>query len=77
MRGSLLLNRFVKKIIKDGSGNTVKAKAVILAMGSAYREIGLENEKRVGNVPYVPQKGLEGQTPYSMPNHASLKYTYE
>ena len=38
---------------------------------------GLENEKRVGNVPYVPQKGLEGQTPYSMPNHASLKYTYE
>ncbi len=38
---------------------------------------GLENEKRVGNVPYVPQKGIEGQTPYSMPNHASLKYTYE
>jgi thioredoxin reductase (NADPH) len=35
------------KIIKDGSGNTVKAKAVILAMGSAYREIGLENEKRL------------------------------
>jgi hypothetical protein len=36
---------------------------------------GLENEKRVGNVPYVPQKGLEGQTPWSMKNHASLKYT--
>ncbi len=35
------------KIVKDGSGNTVKAKAVILAMGSAYREIGLENEKRL------------------------------
>jgi len=35
------------KIIKDGSGNAVKAKAVILAMGSAYREIGLENEKRL------------------------------
>jgi thioredoxin reductase (NADPH) len=35
------------KIIKDGSGNTVQAKAVILAMGSAYREIGLENEKRL------------------------------
>jgi thioredoxin reductase (NADPH) len=35
------------KIIKDGSGNTVKAKSVILAMGSAYREIGLENEKRL------------------------------
>ncbi len=35
------------KILKDGSGNTVKAKAVILATGSAYREIGLENEKRL------------------------------
>ncbi|NCX17599.1 MAG: thioredoxin-disulfide reductase [Acidimicrobiia bacterium] len=35
------------KVIKDGSGNTVHAKAVILAMGSAYREIGLENEKRL------------------------------
>jgi len=35
------------KILEDGSGNTVKAKAVILAMGSAYREIGLTNEKRL------------------------------
>ena len=35
------------KILKDGSGNTVKAKSVILAMGSAYREIGLINEKRL------------------------------
>jgi thioredoxin reductase (NADPH) len=35
------------KVLKDGSGNTVKAKAVILAMGSAYREIGLVNEKRL------------------------------
>ena len=35
------------KIIKDGSGNTVETKAVILAMGSAYKEIGLENEKRL------------------------------
>lgn len=35
------------KIITDGSGNVVKAKSVILAMGSAYREIGLENEKRL------------------------------
>lgn len=35
------------KILVDGSGNTVKAKAVILAMGSAYREIGLDNEKRL------------------------------
>jgi len=38
---------------------------------------GLENDKRVGNVPYVPQKGIEGQTPWSMENHASLKYTFE
>ena len=35
------------KTLKDGSGNTIKAKSVILAMGSAYREIGLENEKRL------------------------------
>ena len=35
------------KVLKDGSGNTVNAKSVILAMGSAYREIGLENEKRL------------------------------
>jgi len=35
------------KVLKDGSGNTIKTKSVILAMGSAYREIGLENEKRL------------------------------
>ena len=35
------------KTLKDGSGNVIKAKAVILATGSAYREIGLENEKRL------------------------------
>ena len=35
------------KILKDGSGNTVKVKSVILATGSAYREIGLVNEKRL------------------------------
>ena len=35
------------KILKDGSGNTVKAKSVILAMGSAYKEIGLANEQRL------------------------------
>ena len=35
------------KTLVDGSGNTIKAKSVILAMGSAYREIGLENEKRL------------------------------
>lgn len=35
------------KVLKDGSGNEIHAKAVILATGSAYREIGLENEKRL------------------------------
>ena len=35
------------KEITDGSGNTVKSKSVILAMGSAYKEIGLPNEKRL------------------------------
>jgi len=35
------------KTLKDGSGNTIKSKAVILAMGSAYKEIGLVNEKRL------------------------------
>jgi len=36
----------VKEVV-DGSGNNVKAKAIILAMGSAYKEIGLPNEKRL------------------------------
>jgi thioredoxin reductase (NADPH) len=35
------------KTIKDGSGNTLQAKAVILATGSAYKEIGLTNVKRL------------------------------
>ena len=35
------------KTLKDGSGNTIRAKSVILATGSAYREIGLVNEKRL------------------------------
>lgn len=35
------------KVLKDGSGRTIRSKAVILAMGSAYREIGLPNEKRL------------------------------
>ncbi len=36
-----------EKVLKDGTGNVIKAKSVILAMGSAYKEIGLENEKRL------------------------------
>jgi thioredoxin reductase (NADPH) len=35
------------KVLKDGSGNTLQAKSVILATGSAYKEIGLVNEKRL------------------------------
>jgi thioredoxin reductase (NADPH) len=35
------------KELTDGTGNIVKAKSVILAMGSAYKEIGLPNEKRL------------------------------
>ena len=35
------------KVLVYGSGNTVKAKSVILATGSAYKEIGLTNEKRL------------------------------
>jgi thioredoxin reductase (NADPH) len=35
------------KSVVDGSGTTHQARAVILAMGSAYRELGLPNEKRL------------------------------
>ena len=35
------------KVLKDGSGNVIQARSVILATGSAYKEIGLPNEKRL------------------------------
>jgi thioredoxin reductase (NADPH) len=35
------------KVVRDGSGNVYRARAIILAMGSGYRELGLENEKRL------------------------------
>lgn len=35
------------KTVTDGSGKTYQAKAIILAMGSAYRELGIPNEKRL------------------------------
>lgn len=35
------------KTVTDGSGNTHSAHSVVLAMGSGYRELGLENEKRL------------------------------
>ena len=43
---SMQLRGDVKQIV-DGSGNTVYAKSIILAMGSAYRELGLPDEKRL------------------------------
>jgi thioredoxin reductase (NADPH) len=35
------------KTVVDAEGNTYRAQAVILAMGSAYRELGLPDEKRL------------------------------
>ncbi|MBW3084162.1 Thioredoxin reductase [Austwickia sp. TVS 96-490-7B] len=35
------------KVVTDGAGVEHRAHAVILAMGSAYRELGLEDEKRL------------------------------
>ena len=36
---------------------------------------GLENDKRVGNNPFVPQKGAEGVAPINTPTRGSLKYS--
>jgi thioredoxin reductase (NADPH) len=35
------------KVVRDGSGREYRSRAVILAMGSRYRELGLANEKRL------------------------------
>src|SRR5699024_5084917 len=35
------------KTVTDGSGDVHRARTVILAMGSAYRELGLPEEKRL------------------------------
>ncbi len=35
------------KTVRDGEGNEYRSRAVILAMGSAYRELGLPDEKRL------------------------------
>jgi thioredoxin reductase (NADPH) len=35
------------KVVTDGSGNQHAARAVIIASGSGYRELGLPNEKRL------------------------------
>ena len=43
---SMKLESDVKELV-DGAGNTIRAKSVILAMGSAYKELGLTNEKRL------------------------------
>lgn len=36
---------------------------------------GLENDKRVGNVPYVKPKGIEAIAPINRPGRGSLKYS--
>ena len=36
---------------------------------------GLNNDKRVGNNPFVPQKGIEGTAPIDRPGRGSLKYS--
>ena len=43
---SMKLDSDIKELV-DGAGNTIRAKSVILAMGSAYKELGLTNEKRL------------------------------
>lgn len=35
------------KVVKDSAGTEYRARTVILAMGSSYRELGLPNEKRL------------------------------
>jgi thioredoxin reductase (NADPH) len=35
------------KYVTDGAGNSLKARSVILAMGSAFRELGVPGEKRL------------------------------
>lgn len=37
----------ISKTVTDGSGNTYSSKAVILAMGSAFRELGVPGEKQL------------------------------
>ena len=43
---SMKLDGSIKELV-DGAGNIIRAKAVVLAMGSAYKELGLTNEKRL------------------------------
>jgi thioredoxin reductase (NADPH) len=35
------------KYVRDGAGREYRARTIILAMGSGYRELGLDNEKRL------------------------------
>lgn len=35
------------KFVRDGTGREYHARSIILAMGSGYRELGLDNEKRL------------------------------
>jgi hypothetical protein len=44
------------------------------ANGRILPNDGLKNDKRVGNVPFVPQKGKEGIAPINTPTRGSIKY---
>jgi hypothetical protein len=43
--------------------------------GKVLPNKGLENDVRVGNVPYVEKKGIEGIAPINRPGRGSLKYS--
>ena len=45
------------------------------ANGKFMPNDGLKNDKRVGNVPYVKQKGKEAVKPIDTPSRGSLKYS--
>jgi hypothetical protein len=44
------------------------------ANGRILPNDGLKNDKRVGNVPFLPQKGMEGVKPIDTRDRGSLKY---
>jgi hypothetical protein len=45
------------------------------AKGRVLPNDGLNNDKRVGNNPFVPQKGAEGVAPINTPSRGSIKYS--
>jgi len=65
-KGGVYCHHFWKRQIylrkRDSKGNILPNK-------------GLENDKRVGNVPFLPRKGAEGVAPIDTPSRGSLKNT--